>query len=133
MLATPWALSASETTDRVAVDKVFFQLKDALAHRDRNALGKLLASGANREELTTELLNLDPAAPDSKSGPWTEMSRTVLIIDSVQFPEKNRAEVATMASQYGPVASRRSIVVLLLKRERSGWKIESLRAGLPPR
>jgi hypothetical protein len=133
MLAAPCALSANETTDRADIDKLIFALKDALSHRDQNAVTKLLASDTNRAELSRSLLNLNPGTPDSSEKPWSEFSRPVLMINSVRFPEKNIAEVETAATQYGSVLTRSAIIVFLLKRERSGWKIESMRTGPPLR
>lgn len=132
MLAAPWALTANEVTDRASVDKLIFALKDALSHRDEKAVAKLLASGPNRAELSRTLLNLNPGTSDSGKV-WSEFSRPVLIINAVRFPEKNVAEVDTAATQYGSTATRSAAIVFLLKREKSGWKIESLRAGPPPR
>jgi hypothetical protein len=53
------------------------------------------------------------------------------MINAVRFPEKNLAEVDTAATQYGSVSSRSATIVFLLKREKTGWKIESLRTGPP--
>jgi hypothetical protein len=133
MLATPWTLAANETTDRAGIDKLMFALKDALSHRDEKAVTKLLASDTNRAELTRSLLSLNPGTPPPADKPWSELSRPVLVINSVRFPEKNIAEVDTAATQYGPVATRSATILFLLKREKSGWKIESMRAGPSPR
>ena len=133
LLAMPWTLAANETTDRAGVDKLMFALKDALGHRDEKAVTKLLASDTNRTELSSSLLSLNPGTPESADKPWSELSRPVLMINSVRFPEKNVAEVDTAATQYGSVMNRSAIIVFLLKREKSGWKIESMRAGPPPR
>jgi len=133
LLAAPWAFGANELTDRADVDKLMFALKDAIGRRDQNAVSRLLFSGTNRTELSRSLLNLNPGAPESSDKPWSEFSRPVLIINSVRFPEKNVAEVDTAATQYGSVLTRSAIIVFLLKREKSGWKIESVRAGPPPR
>jgi len=133
MLAAPWGLTANEITDRAAVDKLIFALKDALGHRDEKAVSRLLASDTNRAELSRALLNLNPGPPDSSDKPWSEFSRPVLIINSVRFPEKHVAEVETAATQYGSVLTRSTFIVFLLKHEKSGWKIESMRAGPPPR
>lgn len=132
LLATPWVSAANEAADRAAVDKLMFALKDALGQRNQDALSKLLASDTNRPELSRTLLNLSPAAPDSSERPWSELSRPVLIINSVRFPEEKRAEVSAASVQYGSVITRNTAALLfLLKRERSGWKIESFRVGPP--
>ena len=133
MLAAPWAFARNQLTDRADVDKLMFALKDAIGRRDQNEVSKLLASGTNRPELSRSLLNLSPGTPDRVDRPWSESSRPILMISTVRFPEKNRAEVDTAATQYGSVTSRTATIVFLLKREKSGWKIESMRAGPPPR
>jgi hypothetical protein len=133
MLAAPWAYAANDITDRADVDKLIFALKDALGRRDQKAVSKLLASGTNRPELSRSLLNLNPGAPEAADKPWSEFSRPVLMINAVRFPEKNLAEVDTAATQHGSVASRSATIVFLLKREKTGWKIESMRAGPPAR
>ena len=132
MLAAPCAFARNQLTDRADVDKLMFALKDAIGRRDQNAVSKLLASGTNRPELSRSLLNLNPGAPERGDRPWSESSRPILMINTVRFPEKNLAEVDTAAAQYGSVTSRTATIVFLLKREKSGWKIESLRAD-PPR
>jgi hypothetical protein len=54
------------------------------------------------------------------------------MIDAVTFPERDRALVNVTSMQYGSVTVRNNAqVVFLLKREKSGWKIESLRVGPP--
>jgi hypothetical protein len=126
MLAAPWAFGANEITDRADVDKLIFALKDALGRRDQKAVSKLLASGTNRPELSLSLLNLNPGPPERGGKP-------ILMINTVRFPEKNLAEVDTAAARYGSVAARSANILFLLKREKSGWKIESMRAGPPPR
>ena len=131
LLAAPWALGANQLTDRADVDKLIFALKDALGRRDQNAISKLLASDTNRPELSRSLLNLNPGIPEPAGKPWSEFSRPILMINTVRFPEKNLAEVETAATQYGSVATRNAAIVFLLKREKSGWKIESVRTGLP--
>jgi hypothetical protein len=133
MLAAPWALAANDIADRADVDKLIFDLKDALSRRDQKAVSKLLASDTNRPELSRSLLSLNPGTPESRDKPWSEFSRPILMINAVRFPEKNLAEVDTAATQYGSVANRNAIIVFLLKREKTGWKIESMRAGPPPR
>jgi len=133
MLAAPWAFAANEITDRADVDKLIFALKDALGRRDQKAVSKLLASDTNRPELSLSLLNLNPGTPAPADKPWSEVSRPILMINAVRFPEKNLAEVDTAATQYGSVANRSATVVFLLKREKTGWKIESMRAGPQPR
>jgi hypothetical protein len=125
MLAAPWPLR-DQLTDRADVDKLMFALKDAIGRRDQNAVSKLLASGTNRPELSRSLLSLDPGRGDK---PWSESSRPILMINVVRFPEKNLAEVDTAATQFGSVTSRSATIVFLLKREKTGWKIESLRTG----
>ena len=132
LLAAPWALGANQLTDRADVDKLIFALKDALGRRDQNAISKLLASDTNRPELSRSLLNLNPGTPEPAGKPWSELSRPILMINTVRFPGKNLAEVETAATQYGSVATRNAAIVFLLKREKSGWKIESMRAGPPP-
>jgi len=132
LLSAPWAFGANEITDRADVDKLIFALKDALGRRDQNAISKLLASDTNRPELSRSLLNLNPGIPEPAGKPWSEFSRPILMINTVRFPEKNLAEVETAATQYGSVATRNAAIVFLLKREKSGWKIESMRAGPPP-
>ena len=129
MLAAPWAFARNQLTDRADVDKVMFALKDAIGRRDQDAVSKLLASGTNRPELSRSLLNLSPGIPDRVDRPWSESSRPILMINTVRFPEKNLAEVDTAATQYGSVASHSATIVFLLKREKTGWKIESMRAG----
>lgn len=130
LLASPWAMARNDAADRAAVDKVIFALKDALRSQNQDAVSKLLAAGTNRPELSKTLLNLNPAAPESK--PWPEVSRPVLMIDAVTFPERDRALVNVTSMQYGSVTVRNNAqVVFLLKREKSGWKIESLRVGPP--
>ena len=131
LLSAPWAFGANEITDRADVDKLIFALKDALGRRDQNAISKLLASDTNRPELSRSLLNLNPGIPEPAGKPWSEFSRPILMINTVRFPEKNLAEVETAATQYGSVATRNAAIVFLLKREKSGWKIESVRTGLP--
>jgi hypothetical protein len=133
MLAAPWALAANDIADRADVDKLIFDLKDALSRRDQKAVSKLLASDTNRPELSRSLLSLNPGTPESRDKPWSEFSRPILMINAVRFPEKNLAEVDTAATQYGSVANRNAIIVFLLKREKTGWKIESMRAGPPQR
>jgi len=133
MLATPWAFAANEITDRADVDKLIFALKDALGRRDQKAVSKLLASDTNRPELSRALLNLNPGTSESADKPWSESSRPILMINTVRFPEKNLAEVDTAATQYGSVANRNANILFLLKREKAGWRIESMRAGPPPR
>jgi len=132
LLAAPWALGANQLTDRADVDKLIFALKDALGRRDQNAISKLLASDTDRPELSRSLLNLNPGTPEPAGKPWSELSRPILMINTVRFPGKNLAEVETAATQYGSVATRNAAIVFLLKREKSGWKIESMRAGPPP-
>ena len=132
LLAAPWAFGANQLTDRADVDKLIFALKDALGRRDQNAISKLLASDTNRPELSRSLLNLNPGTPEPAGKPWSELSRPILMINTVRFPGKNLAEVETAATQYGSVATRNAAIVFLLKREKSGWKIESMRAGPPP-
>ena len=131
LLSAPWAFGANEITDRADVDKLIFALKDALGRRDQNAISKLLASDTNRPELSRSLLNLNPGIPEPAGKPWSEFSRPILMINVVRFPEKNLAEVETTATQYGSVAMRNAAIVFLLKREKSGWKIESVRTGPP--
>jgi len=131
LLSAPWAFGANEITDRADVDKLIFALKDALGRRDQNAISKLLASDTNRPELSRSLLNLNPGIPEPAGKPWSEFSRPILMINTVRFPEKNLAEVETAATQYGSVATRNAAIVFLLKREKSGWKIESVRTGPP--
>jgi len=131
LLSAPWAFGANELTDRANVDKLIFALKDALGRRDQNAISKLLASDTNRPELSRSLLNLNPGTPEPAGKPWSEFSRPILMINTVRFPEKNLAEVETAATQYGSVATRNAAIVFLLKREKSGWKIESVRTGPP--
>ena len=133
MLVAPWTFAANEITDRADVDKLIFALKDALSRRDQKAVRKLLASGTNRPELSRSLLNLNPGTPAPADKPWSEFSRPILTINAVRFPEKNLAEVDTAATQYGSVANRNATVMFLLKREKTGWKIESVRTGPPPR
>jgi hypothetical protein len=133
LLAAPWAFGANELTDRADVDKLIFALKDALGRRDQNAVSKLLASDTNRSELSLSLMNLNPGAPEPRDKPRSEVSRPILMINAVRFPEKNLAEVDTAATQYGSVRTRNATIVFLLKREKSGWKIESMRMGPPPR
>ena len=133
LLAAPWAFGANEITDRADVDKLIFALKDALGRRDQKAVNKLLASDTNRPEFSRSLLNLNPGTPEPGEKPRSEFSRPILMINAVRFPEKNLAEVDTAATQFGSVATRSATIVFLLKREKSGWKIESMRAGPPPR
>lgn len=133
MLAAPWAYAANDITDRADVDKLIFALNDALGRRDQKAVSKLLASGTNRAELSRSLLNLNPGTPEPADKQRSESSRPVLTINAVRFPEKNLAEVDTAATQHASVASRSAAIVFLLKREKTGWKIESMRAGPPPR
>ena len=131
LLAAPWAFGANQLTDRADVDKLIFALKDALGRRDQNAISKLLASDTDRPELSRSLLNLNPGTPEPAGKPWSELSRPILMINTVRFPGKNLAEVETAATQYGSVATRNAAIVFLLKREKSGWKIESVRTGPP--
>lgn len=131
MLPATWAFAPNSITDRADVDKLMFALKDAIGRRDQNAVSKLLASGTNRPELSRSLLNLNPGTPGPGDKPWSELSRPILMINAVRFPEKNLAEVDTAATQYGSVSSRSATIVFLLKREKTGWKIESLRTGPP--
>ena len=133
VLATPWAFAANEITDRADVDKLIFALKDALGRRDQKAVSKLLASDTNRPELSRALLNLNPGTSESADKPWSESSRPILMINTVRFPERNLAEVDTAATRYGSVANRNATILFLLKREKAGWRIESMRAGPPPR
>jgi len=133
IFAAPWAWAANDAADRAAVDKVIFDLKDALRTRDQKAVGKLLAKDTDRAQLTQELLNLSPATRDSSKEVWSELSRPVMIINAVRFPERDVAEVDTMTAQFCPTATRNSAVVLLLKHEKAGWKIASIRAGPLPR
>ena len=132
LLAAPWVSARDEAADRAEVDKLMLALKDALGQRNPETLSKLLASDTNRPELSRTLLNLSPAAPDASQRPWSELSRPVLMINSVRFPEEDLAEVYTVSVQYGSVITRNSAaLVFLLKRERSGWKIESFQVGPP--
>jgi hypothetical protein len=132
MLAAPWVYAANDITDRADVDKLIFALNDALGRRDQKAVTKLLASETNRPELSSSLLSLNPGTPETYQS-TSESSRPVLTINAVRFPEKNLAEVDTAATQYGSVANRNATIIFLLKREKTGWKIESMRAGPPPR
>ena len=131
MLPAAWAFGPNGLADRADVDKLMFALKDAIGRRDQNAVSKLLASGTNRPELSRSLLNLNPGTPEPGNKPWSEFSRPILMINNVRFPEKGRAEVDTAAVQYGSVSSRSAAIVFLLTREKTGWKIESLRIGPP--
>jgi hypothetical protein len=132
MLAAPWVYAANDITDRADVDKLIFALNDALGRRDQKAVTKLLASETNRPELSRSLLSLNPGTPETYKS-RSESSRPVLTINAVRFPEKNLAEVDTAAAQFGSVSTRNAAIVFLLKRQKTGWKIESMRAGPPPR
>lgn len=130
LLAAPGVAAPNEAAERAAVDRVMFALKDALAQRNPDAVSKLLASNTNRPGLSRALLDLSPAG--SSERPWSELSRPMLMINSVRFPEEKLAEVSAQSVQYGSVNTRNTATLLfLLKRERSGWKIESFRVGPP--
>lgn len=66
---------------------------------------------------------------------WSEMSRPMIVVRSVQFLSSGAARVEAARVQYGSIAMRSAPVVILLERTRTGWRITSLREApdpLPP-
>jgi hypothetical protein len=88
--------------------------------KDRAAIDKLVAS-----------LNDARARPDAAEV-WSEMSRPIMVTRSVQFISSKVARVDAVRVQYGSVMTRSMPVVILLERQRGGWKITSLREGAEP-
>ena len=82
--------------------------------KDRAAIDKVIAS-----------LN-DAKAQPATGEVWSEMSRPMMVIRSVQFLSKKVVRVEASRVQYGSVMSRRLPVVVMLERKRGGWKITSL-------
>jgi hypothetical protein len=103
LLAAPWAWAESQIQDRAAIDKVVSALNDP-----KN----------------------DPRAKSDKAEVWSETSRPLIVIRSIQFVSSKIARVDAERVEYGSVAIRRSVpVVILLEKKRAGWKITSSRDG----
>jgi hypothetical protein len=88
--------------------------------KDRAAIDKVIVS-----------LNDAKTRPDAGEV-WTEMSRPMIVIRSVQFVSPKVARVEASRVQYGSVMSRSVPVVILLERKRGAWTITSLREGAEP-
>ena len=103
LLAAPCIWAADQAKDRAAIDKVISSLNDTKSNNAK-------------------------ARPDAGEV-WTEMSRPILVIRSVQFITDKVARVEASRVQYGSVITRSVPIVVLAEKKRGQWTIISFREG----
>ncbi len=111
--------TTEHAADRTAIETVINSLKTA------KPVSVLFTADADSD--LAQLNAAQSAMTEAARQPWSEAMPPKLVIDSIRFVTADVAVVNAANLQITSTMVRRTPVLLVMRREGSGWKIASLR------
>ena len=116
---------ADERTDRIAIERIVDALNDYDPGAGQQRVSTLFTADA--ENQLSGLSELDQRLIPAGT-PWSEVTKPRIVLHSIRLFTSDVALVDAANTQYGStILVRRVPVLLIMKRETSGWRIASLR------
>lgn len=116
---------ADERTDRVEIQGIIDALNNYVPDGGQHQVSALFTSDADNQ--LARLLGLDRGLVPANT-PWSELTRPKIALQSIRFITPDVALVDAANSQYGStILVRRVPLLMVMKRESSGWRVASLR------
>ena len=124
-------LWADEAADRLAIEKVLAACNEARSDPDAKPLSTLFTSDADPAELDrlSDMERRMQRMRQISDGPWSEVTAPRIVSESIRFVTPDVALVAGAIVQYGSLSGRREPVTFVIKKQRTEWRIVSLRLG----
>ncbi len=121
---------ADERSDRLAIQRLIDALNEYLADPGQQPAAAPFTDDAGNE--ITRLSDLDRSlVPANK--PWPEVTEPTIVIQAIRFITPDVALIEATNVQYGSIILvRRVPLLLVVKRETSGWRIAALRIVVEP-
>ena len=115
---------ASEREDRADIERVVSILNDPRTTAAQK--GALFATDAQNQ--LDRLAELDHRMIGDPQAPWSEVTTTRMVIQSIRFITPDVALVDAVNTQYGSIALvHRVPVLIVMKKEKQDWRIAALR------
>lgn len=119
---------ADETADRAAIAKLMAGLNALPGWQDEQSLSRFFTLDAQGRRELGRLANTDRLMLEASQRPWSEVSSPRFVSRSVRFIAPGVALVDAANTQYGSlILARRIPVLLILRKEGTGWRIVTLR------
>ena len=116
---------ADERTDRIAIERIVDALNDYEPGAGQQRVSTLFTADA--ENQLSRLSELDQKLIPAGT-PWSEVTKPRIALHSIRFITSDVALVDAANTQYGSTILVRQVpVLLIMKRETSGWRIASVR------
>jgi len=116
---------ADERTDRVEIQGIIDALNNYVPDGGQQQVSALFTNDANNQ--LARLRDLDRRLVPANT-PWSEVTRPKIALQSIRFITYDVALVDAANSQYGSmILMRRVPLLMVMKRESSGWRVASLR------
>jgi hypothetical protein len=123
-VAAGWA---SEAEDRAGIERVITLLNNAQGDTERES--RLFTAEAQND--VGRLAELDSRLSPDWDEPLSEVSRPRLVVQLIRFVSADVAMVDVADVQFSSMAVRKVPALFVMKRQREGWRIASVRLLAP--